>query len=792
MVDAPAHRRGACVDVGSLTRNVQRMVFHVDPSFFGCAWRSGATLVKLGFASALAIGAVSQTVDAQTLHDQAVASARAGRFDSAILVLQKLVKEQPQRAVYRHDLITVLSWAQRHAEAFDFSQSMVLDDSVPDYVLAAIGQSAQDLGQYARAEQAYRLLLQRQPRSEDAARGLSRALAAAQARTETAPARTEAPVTTGTDKQQASADGVAAAQERNAQHIREAAALLDTDFSAARYRLSDAALAENHRLIEQAMAAQDNTQVVRLRRDRVVALRDRGWNQQAWDAFVALDKDEAGATPAYVVAAAAQASLQLRRPEQAKALFQRALQSEPDNVGWLSALMFAELESENFAAAQQVASRRLALAPDSIDARRMQTMLLRFTDRMREAQAAMQSLLAERPDHAGLWLEQADLFLQRGLPRAAQERYQAVLKVEPGNVQARAGLVQALWAQGAIAQAADHIAELRTQAPEHPAVQRLLQAWQRRARPVLTSAATQGFGQGAVQGNDDLVWESSLYSGQSDAGWRGFVNHHYAEARFNGATANHERLGAGLEWTQRDVQLSAELGRDLRNGEDVVWAAGAAWQIDDQLSMRARHESQTNDFPLKGRTPNAEGYLGAPTHLHANKSLVGTAYRWNESRRLAADVARFAFNDGNRRHALSVTWFERLYSANGRTLDLQTAAYASSNTLRDAIYFNPKHDVAWSATLTGDWLTLRRYERSFNQRLALTLGTYRQTNAITQPGGEGRQKFGWNDFQEVRYEHEWRWNADFDVRYGIGARRFPYDGVYESKRFVFANLNWRL
>lgn len=768
------------------------MTFYVDQLPLGCACRSGATLSKLWVALALAMGAAVQTVDAQTLHDQAVASARAGRFDSAIVVLQKLVNEQPQRAVYRHDLITVLSWAQRHAEAFELSQSLVLDDSVPDYVLAAIGQSAQDVGQYARAEQAYRLLTQRQPDSEDAARGLARMLAAAQAQTATTQARSAAPVAAKADDHNANADKMAAAQERNAQHIRTAAAMLDADFTAARYRLSDAALAENLQLIEQATAANDSTQVLRLRRDRVVALRDRGLNQQAWDAFVALDKDEAGATPAYVVAAAAQASLQLRRPERAKVLFQRALQSEPGNVSWLSALMFSELEAENFSGAQRVARQRLELAPDNVDAQRMQAMLQRFTDRMRESQTALQSLLTEWPDHTGLWLDQGDLFLQRGLPRAALERYQAVLAAEPGNVKAGVGLVAALWAQGAIAQAADHIAELRTQAPEHPAVQRLLQAWQRKARPMVTSAATQGFGQGAVQGNDDLVWESSVYSGQSDAGWRGFVNHHFAEARFNGSTANHERLGAGLEWTQRDLQLNAEVGRDLRNGEDVVWAASAAWQIDDQLSMRARHESQTNDFPLKGRTPNAESYLGAPTYLHANKSLVGAAYRWNESRRLAADVARFAFNDGNQRRALSVTWFERLFSADGRTLDLQTAAYASSNTLRDAIYFNPRHDIACSATLTGDWLTFRRYERSFNQRLALTLGTYKQTNAITQPGGDGQQNFGWNSFQEFRYEHEWHWNADFDARYGMGVRRFPYDGVYESKSFVYANLNWRL
>ena len=33
---------------------------------------------------------------------------------------------------------------------------------------------------------------------------------------------------------------------------------------------------------------------------------------------------------------------------------------------------------------------------------------------------------------------------------------------------------------------------------------------------------------------------------------------------------------------------------------------------------------------------DAEGYLGAPTYLHSSKTVVGAAYRWNESRRVAA------------------------------------------------------------------------------------------------------------------------------------------------------------
>jgi len=739
----------------------------------------------------LAVSTVCQAVDAKTLHDQAVENARAGRFDSAIIVLQRLVREQPHRTIYLYDFVAVLSWAERHTEALNASQQLTLDAAMPDYVLAAIGQSALSVGQNARAETAYRLLSQRQPRNADAARGLSTALAAGQQEPALAEARA-----TGTlavvDSQDAKSTSLAAAQARNAQRIREAAAQLDSDFTLARYRLSDAALTENLQLTAQANSANETDVALRLRRDRVVALRDRGWHQQAMDVFNALDEAEAGAAPAYVVAAAADATLNLRQPERAVVLYKRALQSDPNNTAWLSGAMYAELEAENFPAAERIAGMRLAHENNSVDARRTQALLLRFADRLRDAQMLTQAMLVQSPENVGLWLDQGDLSLRRGLPRAAEARYRAVLAAEPDSIKAHVGLANALWAQGAVVEVSNLVAELKARAPEHPAVQRLLRDWQRNARPAVFSAVTQGFGRGQVQGNDDLVWESGFFSGQSEAGLRGFVNHHLANAQFNGETASHERIIGGLEWTLRDVQVAAEVGRDLRNGQDAVWAAGVAWQVDDKLSMRARYESQTNDFPLKGRTPNAESYLGAPTYLHANKTLVGAAYRWDESRRLAADVASFAFNDGNQRRSLSISWFERLYSAYGRTLDLQAAAYASANTLRDAIYFNPKQDVAWSATLTGDWLTYRRYERSFNQRLALTLGTYKQTSEINQPGGWANRDYGWNIFEELRYEHEWQWGPDFSIRYGIGSRRFPYDGIYETKNFVHAFMNWRL
>lgn len=790
-------------------------------------------------------------------YEQAITDARAGRFEEAIGTLGKLAAESPRRQDYRFDLVAVLSWADRHADAMAASRAIRLGAGTPDYVLAAIGKSALVTAEAARAEQAYGVLSQRRPRSANAALGwglallgtgkstqadvqLQRALrlsqrstvqlqaafdalqsrgqsqrarpfgkrllalgitpaplAAAAAMPATpapasaaAPAPAEAPATAPSlSRGEPALPTLAEAQALNGQHIREGAELLDRDFTPARYRLIDAAIADNAALIERARAAGEADVLLRLRRDRVVALRQRGTMGDALALFQALEAQ--GPSPAYVVQAAADAQLQQRRPAEARALYQRVLQEDPRNGAARSGLIFAELEAENFDAAEAVSQDNLRDTGRSVGARRTELMLLRFADRLNEAEAGLQALHEELPDDAGLWLEQGELLARRGLPRAAAERFRAVLAREPASIRARVGLAEATWAQGDIAEASQAIAALQAEAPEHPGVQRLQRAWLRSKRPQLMSGATLGLGRGNVAGNDDLTWESTLYSGMFDGGWRLFANHHLAQAKFNGDSARHARAGLGFELTRRDWQLAAEIGNDLRNGKSATWAVGGGRQIGDHVSVRARHESQTNDFPVKGRMPDAEDYLGAPKYLHASKTLVGAAYQWNESRRVAADLAYYDFNDGNRRKSLATSWTERLYSGYGKTLDLQTAFYTSTNNLRDAIYFNPQRDYALSATLTGDWLTWRRYDRTFNQRLSATLGQYKQQSDLQQGGEWMRRTYGWNVFHDLRYEHEWNIGPDFSTRYGIGTRRFPYDGVYETKGYVYLHANWR-
>ncbi|MFZ4285938.1 poly-beta-1,6 N-acetyl-D-glucosamine export porin PgaA [Variovorax sp. HJSM1_2] len=785
---------------------------------------------------------------------QAVAIARAGGFDAALPELERFVQQNPQNLRYRYDWVTVLSWAGRHDQAILESQSIKQGKDVPTYVLMAIGKSSLSATtkDTKRALATYGAIVKREPANADARLGLALAqledhqlnaadqnytttLALAQqspkilgAAIDALMARHEAeraepfrrrlmslegapatlPQTLPSVPENARETNVQVAldtaeanaidaekladfsrrQELNAQHIRAAEKRLDQDFGINRYQLIDAAIAENERLISEANTLQAKDTLLRLRKDRVVALRDRQRAAEALAEFEALDAEDV-TLPPYVVNAAADAAMQLRQPLRGRDFYLRSLQQDEGNLGTRTSLMYAHLEAENFASSENVLQDLMTQTQNAAGTRRTQATIMRFADRLEEADAATQALMTELPKDAGIWLARADLLAARGLPRAAAKLYTQVLTVEPTHIGARVGLANATWAQGDIAGAAEMVKTLEAEAPEHPAVRRLKNDWQRRQRPLFVTTVTQGYGQGRVSGNDDMTWESVLYSGQTDLGLRVFATQHLAHAQFNGDSAQHERLGAGIEFTQKDIQATLELGKDQRNGRDTVWAAGVGWQANDHISARVRYESETNDFPLKGRLPNAEDW--APTYLYASKAVAGVAYTWNESRKVAADLAYYDFNDGNKRKALSVAWTERLYSGYGRTVDLQTAAYTSTNSAQDAIYFNPKKDIALSATLSGDWQLWREYERSFNHRLAATLGLYRQTSNVRTNNTWGETTYGWNNFYDYRYEHEWRWGQDRSTRYGIGVRRFPYDGQYETKGYLYLQLTWR-
>lgn len=144
--------------------------------------RLGGALVGLAVAlahAAIAVGAAtagpalvpdSGATD-ETAYARALERARGGAFAEAAGLLEALVAHHPGNTRYLHDLIVVLGWAGRDADAL--AQLPRLDRaSAPSYVLEALGKSARNTRRFDLAVELYEDAVRRDPRRIEALVGL--------------------------------------------------------------------------------------------------------------------------------------------------------------------------------------------------------------------------------------------------------------------------------------------------------------------------------------------------------------------------------------------------------------------------------------------------------------------------------------------------------------------------------------------------------------------------------------------------------------------------------------------
>ncbi len=106
---------------------------------------------------------------AQAMRDEGVALGRDGSFEKGVELLRKAVALDPGSPGSRADLIVVLSWAGRNAEALKEFEAFPKGVDIPQYVYPAIAKSSRELAKFDKALPAYRQTLERDPSRADAA-----------------------------------------------------------------------------------------------------------------------------------------------------------------------------------------------------------------------------------------------------------------------------------------------------------------------------------------------------------------------------------------------------------------------------------------------------------------------------------------------------------------------------------------------------------------------------------------------------------------------------------------------
>lgn len=801
---------------------------------YGLVWNDGRRWVSL-LLLLFATQAQAATDAVVETRERAVAQARAGETAAALRALQGLYADTP-RADVLHDLIAVAHWHGDHALAAELASRLDWE-TAPPFAVEAGAKALRDARRFDAAAAAFAVCVRRWPEhpvcrlNAALTRGESGDLAAAFADLRALEGRypnlaelraaraylhrlNRDWAAAAADYQEA-ADLVphpteylrlaifslldlgapqraAALAARHPEALSESLSVrlraelasravrwstqLAAPVGQPRHARTDhalALLAENARRLPPEAAA------LRLRErfDRLVALRQRERYDEVLDEYAVLVR-EGAVLPRYALNAVGDALLGSRRPEEAVAVYLRCLEQAPDDLNVRIALVFAYVEAERFPQALALADQLVAEQPDhhghvpnpvKASVAGLAAMVRAFGAMHPQALERLEPLVREAPLHSELRRSLATVYRWRGWPRRAEAEYRTVLTAFPDDLDARLGLAATWMAQGREAEVAAELGELSRRHPDHREVARLASDWQLNRGWHLSSEASAGRSSGGTFASEEWEWRSRLRSPLVGHHLRALLWQHSRQGEVPEGEAEYRHLGLGVGYYRPGWVLYAGLHADRNEQDRQGGLLGVERVVDDHWSWSAEFDGSSPELPLRAWRAGIDA-----SHLR-----LALGYRWSEQRRLDLDLIGLDFSDGNRRRALSANLQQRLHTEPHFQLDAALGGYLSRNSLDGPVYFNPSADGSLGLRLGADWLSWRRYERSFNQRLGLEVGSYWQRG------------FGASPVYGVSYEHEWKWGESFRLRYGLSWSSKAYDGDRESLESVYGGMEWR-
>ena len=762
--------------------------------------------------------------------DTAVLLARDGNFDEATRQLEKLLAANPTETGIRADLLVVLQWAGRSADAIDTAAG--LDPAkLADFELLAW---ARALRAERRNEEALSLLQPRlaEPGRTPDAHALYALLLADLGRSAEAAAYIAPRIEKAPDSAELAAaaafvfrgagrpmDALAVAQNARRidpthRELRRQQVFALSDLGAARLA-SDMAMdapglfddaerallagnaasqrlrwarvypegsAERLELIDTATttlemlaaAPEASDTHLRSRFDLVVAYRMRHRMVEAIREFDTL-LDEGIAAPVYVRHAAADAHLALRNAEQAAQLYGGVLRDRPRMSSARLGLIYARIESEWFGGPLWVVDDLSATSPAFIGVDGTNQHVANWPRLDADLSGAMLQAYDRRLDDAQRRLET----LSADAPASAQVRRQL------STVYRWRGWPERALAEIEIAQAyepeivagrqelAAVLADLGRYAEADQAIERLYAEFPDNAAVRRQRSAWR----------DRDRWRMSVDAEYGDSdGFTGFGSYdRTVTTRVAAPVIAHRWQAYGLH-TWRDARYPEGTSREQRVGAGLSWrdqrrhgyvelhgnTAGSSG-----AGVTAGYDWHRGDhwsFATRAESDSLDAPLRARPEDVTGWKVEGAA-RWqaHESFGIRGGLTRLALSDGNVRWSTLIDMQHRLHANAGRLTTGSAELYASRASRAGGLYFNPASDLALGYAVTHERLGWRRYEQSFSQRFVLGLGGYWQENFGTGPTGL------------LRYEHEWHLSRRWRLSYGAGFASRVYDGERETR-----------
>lgn len=488
-------------------------------------------------------------------------------------------------------------------------------------------------------------------------------------------------------------------------------------------------------------------------------------------------------TPIYALDAVGGAYLALREPEKALAIFNDILEKKPNAYKTQLDQFYALIELERFDEASQLINKISTTEPNYLNRsdnpivreneRKLRADItkalgLSFGDDLAGSENILMALHEIGPSNIEVQNTLANVWRRRGWLDLAEKTFKNNLAKDKHNTHTQYGLANTHLDGRDWALAEKEIKALnRYISPDEPILKDLNRRWKlHQKRQFISNFSTSSSSGSAVASKTKNI-NALLYSAPFRDNYRAFAYGGLSNDDFPEGSGNIFRPAVGLEYRSHQWLAAAQLGLATKDGHGASGAINAQYRASDYWLFDTNVEFNARQMPTRGQRVGIQGDLVD----------IGATYRWNELMQASASAGYMHMSDGNTRKSLRLTLDRRLLTAPHYKANIGIGASASKNSLNNAVYFNPESDTEIGAILTQDWLTWRRYDRSFTQRLGLGLGHYQQ------------EDFGGKATWSVRYSHIWRFDRQFSLEYGIARTSHPYDGITEFNNSFFGSIN---
>lgn len=528
------------------------------------------------------------------------------------------------------------------------------------------------------------------------------------------------------------------------------------------------------------------TAPLRIRYDRLILLNRLGRHPQVRDEYRAL-LAEGHPVPNYLLATVGDSLMATQHPREAIPVLTAAVQADPSLPQARSQLAYAYLEDEQADTAIALLKqwqadeppRRWtpgAKAPHSnwprYEADLNLAMVRAYSGDLPTAQRDLEGMVDIGPGNTGTQSSLGSVYLMRGWPQRALERYSMANTLDPRDVPARLGQYDAY-----VQLQRDDLARpvhdtLLARYPGQPSVQRMDRSWQAHRGWQLHAYAERGRSSGgggtSPLGNDDGRQGVEVQSPLLDDRWRVVAFADRRNVDFQDQTIRPLRVGLGTRYRYGRLDADAFVNRANDHVGDTGLSAGVGWQFNDQWHAGLTAARNDADASLQARIAG----------ITADSVALAVDYRRSERTHWSVGASRFRYDDGNRRDTVSTTLEQRLLTRPTVILDGLGSVYASRGSRDDAPYFNPSEDRSVELGLRVDQQLWRHYERHFRHRLTVSAGQYWQ------------QGFGSAIVPSAEYRHEWQLAEGRIVEYGVRWSRPVYDGQRERHIGLDVGLRW--